>query len=251
MRWRVSLVVGLGLLMAREAARADEQADVKAVIAKGIKALGGEAKISKQKALTMKFKGKVYVEGNTYDYTAEMAAQLPAQAKATISMEINGMAVTVVTVINKDKGWFKINNDTMALDKDRLAEEKENIYARTLTSLVMLKDKKFKLSPVGDVKVGDKDAVGIKVSSKGHRDVNLYFDKKTGLLLKSETTAKKMGADMEVSQETLYDSYKEVDGVKHPMKIQIKQDGKKYVDVDETTEIKIEDKLDDSVFDKP
>jgi hypothetical protein len=249
-RWIVSAVVALALLTGRQA-RADEQADVKALLAKAVKALGGADKLSKDKAFTAKFKGKFYMGENGIDYTMELFVQFPAQAKSVISFEANGMAFTVINVLNKDKGWMKIGNDTTALDKDRLAEEKEKMYARSLEGLVMLKDKAYTLATVGEVKVGTHDAVGIKISSKGHRDVNLFFDKKTGLLVKSETMVKKEGTDTEVSQEVIYEDYKDFDGVKRPTKLQIKQDGKKYVDVDETTEIKVEDKLDDSTFDKP
>jgi hypothetical protein len=247
------VVATLALMTARPGlpARADEQADIKAVLAKAIKAKGGEEKLKKGKAMTLKFKGKYYREGNALPYTAEISFQLPNQSKTVINGEINGMAYTIVVVVNKDKGWRKINSDTVAVDKNEVTEEKERMYARSLQGLVMLKDKAFKLSPVGDVKVGKHDAVGIKVASKGHRDVNLFFDKKTGLLIKSETMVKKEGSDMEVSQEVVFQDYKETDGIMHAMKLRIKQDGKEYVDVDETTEVKVEEKLDDSVFDKP
>jgi hypothetical protein len=246
----VSLIAALALLTGGPA-RADDQADIKALLAKAIKALGGEDKLSKEKVFTAKFKGKFYMGENGIDYTMELFVQFPGQAKSVISFEVNGMAFTVVSVLNKDKGWVKIGNDTMDLDKDRLAEEKEKMYARSLEGLVMLKDKAYTLATVGEVKVGKHDAVGIKVSSKGHRDVNLFFDKKTGLLVKTETMVKKEGTDTEVSQEVIYEAYKEIDGIKRPMKLHIKQDGKKYVDVDETTEFKVEEKLDDSTFDKP
>jgi hypothetical protein len=244
------LIASLALL-AGGPVRADEQADIKAVLAKAIKAAGGADKLGKEKAFTAKFKGKFYMGESGIDYTLELFVQFPGQAKSVISFEVNGMALTVTSVLNKDKGWVKIGDNTMDLDKDRLAEEKEKMYARTLEGLVMLTDKAYTLATVGEVKVGKHDAVGIKVSSKGHRDVNLFFDKKTGLLVKSETMVKKEGSDMEVSQEVIYEAYKEVDGIKRPTKIQIKQDGKKFVDVDEITEIKVEEKLDDSTFDKP
>jgi hypothetical protein len=41
---------------------------------------------------------------------------------------------------------------------------------------------------LGDVKVGDKPALGIGVSHKNHKDVSLFFDKETGLPAKSEVS---------------------------------------------------------------
>ena len=54
----------------------------------------------------------------------------------------------------------------------------------------------------------------------------------------------------EVTQEVLYSDYKEVDGIKHPMKITINRDGDKCLD-GETTDLKLVEKLDESEFAKP
>jgi hypothetical protein len=53
-----------------------------------------------------------------------------------------------------------------------------------------------------------------------------------------------------VDQETLFDNYKDVQGVKQPAKIEIKRDGQAYFNVD-MTEIKLQEKLDDGLFAKP
>jgi hypothetical protein len=247
--WSILPALALALLVARPA-HADDQAEMKALLAKAIKALGGEAKLAKYKATTLKFKGKVYVMGE-HEYTAEFAMQNADQFKSTISVDVNGMTFTFITVVNKDKGWIKENDKTKVMDKDRFAEEKQRLYAGSVTSLLVLKKKGFTLSPVGAVKIGQRDATGMKISSKGHRDINLYFDNKTGLLLKMETNVKAMGGDNEVPQETFYEDYKKMDGFMVPTKIRIKRDGKKFVDVTETTEVKYLEKLDDSEFEKP
>jgi hypothetical protein len=89
------------------------------------------------------------------------------------------------------------------------------------------------------------------VSHQGHRDVSLYFDKETGLLVKSVQTVKaqELGGQ-EVKQEFFQKDYKEVGGVKVPTKHVFLRDGKKYVEA-EGTEIKLLEKLDDGTFGKP
>jgi hypothetical protein len=246
----VSLVLCLAL-GANQAARADDQADMKALLAKALKAAGGEKNLAKYKALTYKSKGKFYGMGQEIDFTSETALQFPSQLKTTITGEVMGNTFTFVIVFNKDKGWRKANDTTEAMTRDQVAEQKEAMYGYGVTGLLALKDKKFKLSPVGETKVGKRDAVGVKVTSKGHGPINLYFDKKTHLLLKSVSTVKDMQSDKEVEQEVYYDKYKDFEGVKRATKVQIKRDGKKFVDIDETTDLKWEEKLDDSEFDKP
>ena len=93
-------------------------------------------------------------------------------------------------------------------------------------------------------------ALGVKVSSKGHRDVDLYFDKETGLLVKTETRVKMDGSDVEVQEESFASEYKEVQGTKQAMKFTVKRDGKLFVE-GEATELTLSEKLDASTFAKP
>src|SRR5437763_162835 len=102
-----------------------------------------------------------------------------------------------------------------------------------------------------DAKVEGKDGVALRVEHKDHRDVSLHFDKKDGLLLKTETRAKNpMAGDKEFTAETLYADYKKVDDVPVAHKVTVKRDGKLFVE-SESSDVKVAEKLDDSNFDKP
>ena len=138
----------------------------------------------------------------------------------------------------------------MELKGEELDEVKEELHVEYVQTLVpLLKDKAYTLNALGEIKIHDRPAVGIRVTSKGHKDVNLYFDKATGLLTKSERRALNDNK-MEVSEETFYGDYKDVDGVKVPMKVVVHHDGKKYVEM-EITEQRFLDQLDDSEFARP
>src|SRR5262249_17540947 len=151
---------------------------------------------------------------------------------------------------NGDKGWVKLNDNLDELDQDALKEEKDLLYVNSLTMIGPLADKELSFAPLGESKVNDKPAVGVKVSSKGHRDVNLYFDKDNGLLVKMEVRVKDMMSGQELAQEVLYSDYKEIEGIKRPMKSTIKRDGKVFVEVT-WSDYKILEKLDDKTFEKP
>ena len=239
-------------LAAAGAARADEQAATRAVIEKAIQARGGEDKLAQMKAMTFKSKGKLYGTGEGMDYTGEWAIQPPDKIRFQINFEANGMKLAFVFVFDGKQGWLKINDNTIELDEDAVAEAKEDFHAGRVETLVpLLKDKGFELSPLGDSKVGDHETVGVRVAHKGHRDINLFFDKKTGLLLKNERTIKdQMLGGQERRQETLHSDYKDVDGVKQPMTLVIKRDGEKHVE-GEMMDFRTADKLDDGVFGKP
>jgi hypothetical protein len=238
------------VLAAAGAGRADDQAEARALVDKAIKAAGGEAKLAQLKASTWKAKGTFYGMGEGIPYTSEMAFQYPDRQKVTIEGNVNNMNFSFTFVVNGDKGWAKLGDNTEEMAADRLKETKEEMYAGWVTRLLPVKDKAFTLAPLGEVKVGDRPALGVKISHKGHRDINVYFDKETSLLVKSEATVKDDQSDKEVSQEVVFSKHKEIDGVKVPMKVDIKRDGKRYVEA-ENTEVKFADKLDDSVFAKP
>jgi hypothetical protein len=248
--FRVSLTVCAAVIFST-LVRADDEADAKALLDKAIKARGGADTLSKFKAATVKMKGKYYGMGDGIDFTLERSSQFPDRSRVEISGEANGQKFSFTQVLQGDKGWNASEGASQELSKEDLAETKENLYAEWVTQLYPLTAKEYKLAPLGESKVGDKEAIGLKVSRKDHRDINLYFDKKTSLLVKREATIKDMmNGGKEVAEEVLYDDYKEKDGVKYPAKVVVNRDGKKYVE-SETTEYKPAEKIDDKTFEKP
>jgi hypothetical protein len=225
--------------------------DPKALVARAIKAHGGEEKLAHVKTTYVKGKGTVEVMGLSLEFTISGVVQQPGQSKNEISFEIMGMQVTVVHVFNGEKGWMKLNNQVMEVDKEHLAEMKEEMYEEQVQTLVpLLKDKAFTLTALGEDKVNGKPALGVKVASKGHKDVDLYFDKQSGLVVKSVRQSYDPNTKKEVSRETILSDYKDQNGLKFPSKMVMQMDGKKFLDMD-VTEYKLIDKLDDSEFGKP
>src|SRR5262249_42136951 len=212
--------------------------ETKVIVDKAIKALGGEAKLTKAKAITWKGKGKFYGLGEQgIDYTGEWAVQGSRQFRVAIDTEIMGQKFRQPSVGNGDKGWIKNNDQVIEMDKDMLAEHQEQMFSNWVgfANPVALKDKAFELSSVGETKINERPAVGIRAVSKGHRDINLYFDKETGLMLKGEWRVKDLQGlqgGKEVTQEVFLSDYKEVDGIKQAMKAVLKWDGKPYVDAE-------------------
>ena len=229
---------------------ADEKADAEALLDKGIKALGGEARLSKYKAATWKAKGTLHLVGRDVDYTGDWAVQAPNQYKAVLTGEINGTKFKRVRVLDGDKGWVKIDdNETQEMSQQALAETQHELYGQLLTTLVPLRDKGFVLAPLGASKVGDRAVEGLKVTTPDGREIRLFFDKDDGLLRAVESLSKAaQGAD--VKQEVVYSDYKDVEGLKRPMKLSLTRDGKPLID-QETTEYKPLEKLDDKEFAKP
>jgi hypothetical protein len=240
-----ALAVGL-VLFATGHARAED--DPKAIIDKAIKAHGGADKIGKDKAVQTKSKGNLALGGGI-NFTEETTIQ-PDRLKSVLQLDIMGNAVTVTTVFDGKKAWASVNGQTQELEGKVLDELKESSYLARVGRLEVLKEKGYELSALGEVKVNDKPAVGVRVASKGHRDVNLYFDKESGLLAKIERQAVDAMSGQDVAEERIITEYQEADGVKIPKKAVINRDGKKFIEA-EVLELKVRDKFDDSEFAKP
>src|SRR5205807_850437 len=134
-------------------------------------------------------------------------------------------------VVAGGKGWRKVNGDGMVLEGDSLDEAKEEVYASWVSTIMPLKNKGFTITSLGDSKAENRELVGVKVAHKGHKDISLFFDKDSGLLIKTLRRAKDtQGSGDEVNQEMIYGDYKDVDGTKLPTKVTIKRDGKKYIE---------------------
>ena len=251
MRQIAGFVGVFALLAAVVPARADDDAKLREIVAKAIKAHGGADVLKKLPASVTKTKGKFYGLGDAIDYTGETAVQLPDRIRTEVAGKANDQEFKFLQVVNGDKGWIKFGDNTMDMSKEMIAEAKEQLNAATIAHLTVLTGKEYKLSSLGDAKVGDREAVGVRVEREGFRPVSLFFDKGNGMLVKSETRGKDlMRGGEEYTSETFYKDYKKVDGLMVPHKLTIKRDGKDFVE-SETTEVKPSEKLDDAMFAKP
>lgn len=224
--------------------RADEQADLRAIVDKAIETHGGEAKLTKLPAETWKESGVYHGGGNAFPYDGTVWVHYPSRMK----MQIENVYTFAV---DGDRAWFMAGGNTNDLPKERLDEQKEVMYADWIATLVPLKGKEFKLAALGESTVENKPAVGIRVSSKDHRDVSLFFDKGSGLLVKAATMVKsREQGDQEVTQEKIFLEYADVQGTKTLLKHVTKRDGKLYLESTHA-EVKRLEKLDDGLFAKP
>jgi len=240
------------LLVLADFGRSSTDKDLRALIDKAVAAHGGEAKLAKFPAQTLKGAGKFYGLGEAIDCNLEIASQ-DKKFRFGLDMKVTNFDLKITVVVNGDKGWEKVNDDVKDIAADELAEHKEQMHSQAVVSLLPLKkDKGYQLSLIGDVKVGDQAAVGVRIAKKGHRDVSLFFDKAKGHLVKSEFVIKdiKGGGDKEMMQANLYYDYKEFQGTRHPTRLVVERDGKKFIDA-QLTELQLLEKLDDGTFDRP
>lgn len=239
----------MAVFVAAAAHAADDAATPAAILDKALKASGGEAKLTKFQGMVLKGKGVFYAEDMKLPFTGTWYTQGADKGRTIIEREAKGGKSYELSVVNGDKGWTKEGKlDSHQMDKDELAEEKDNLYFNWITTLAPLKGKEFKLTPLDEAKVEGRAALGFTVTHKAHRDIKLFFDKENGLLVKSERTVKDEKKD--VAETVVFSNYKEVDGIKIAMKFSVKWEGRPHADV-EMSEAKVSEKLDEKLFARP
>ncbi len=238
----VGVVCISGIIIFSVRGNKDEDAKMREVIARAIKAHGGE-NFEKFKGSITKTKGKLL----DLEYTTENAVQIPDRSRTVAESKLGKF----IQVLNGDKGWVKLGDLSRECVKEELDEMREQLNAMQISHLTVLTDREYKLSPLGEEKVDDRPAIGIRVEHKGFRDISLFFDKENSLLLKMETRIKDaLRGGEEVAAEWMYGDYRNVDGVMTAHKITIKYDSKTYIE-SEITDVRYAEKLEDSVFEKP
>jgi hypothetical protein len=164
-----------------------------------------------------------------------------------------GQQITVHQVVSGDKGkrTVKVGDMVQAMNIEKEEIELSRL-GRQVEKLTPLMDaKKFTIRTGDDEDVNGKKAALVIVTPKGHdREFKLYFDKETGLLVKSAHQGKgpgEGGAQMDVYQESFPSEYKKVNGVQVPTKLEIHNDGKKFMTAT-LSDYEVLEKLDDSEF---
>jgi hypothetical protein len=247
-RLYVALVVSVFLAGSGRTVSADEKQEVEAILDKAIKALGGEDKLTKIKAVAWKGKGKMIVGDNQeHEFTSQTIAQGLDRFKSELEVEgVFGKQLRMLSVLNGDKVWLSVAG--MALQPEHaLAGMKRSAYLTLIPlTVVPLKGPGFKVQAAGEEQVEAEPAFVIKVTCPDGSDMAISFNKNSGRPVK---VAGKIFAldDRELMQETIFGAYKNFGGIHVATRLEIKIDGKPYRK-QELTEFKILDTVDPSKF---
>ena len=246
--WKIAGIVGvIGVSALIITLRLKEDMKPQDIIARAIKVHGGAENLEKLKASVVKTKGQYYGFGEPFNYNSEISLELPDRTRTDAESKLGNF----LQVINGEKGWVKLGDMTHECSKEECNEMREQMNAVRIAHLTILTGDDYKLASLPEETIDEQTAIGVRVQHKGYRDVNLFFDKEKGLLLKMQTRLKDPQHNgEEVTAETLYEYYKEVDGVMVAHKFTLMYDGKPHNE-GEVAEVTFADKLDDIVFEKP
>lgn len=126
-----------------------------------------------------------------------------------------GFGLSAEVVISGEQGWLKAGTDKMArrLDKNEHLIARRRAYLNLIpVILTPLKDKSFQLRLAGQENVSGKPATIVKVTAPDGQEFTLFFDEKSGLLVKM-VIKKTDNKGKDELEERLFENYKETAGV--------------------------------------
>jgi hypothetical protein len=249
MRTFLAAFAGMTVLLGASAAEPAEEA--RALVEQAIKASGGAEKLAKLKAVSWKSKGRtVKDEATTASYTDEAYLQGFDQLRYNLEITENGRTGKLLLVVNGKKAWAQIGDKVIEGKEDYLAPRSTAFYVIRLPEMLLpMLEKESKLDHCGERKIDSRPCRGVRVNREGWPEVSMFFDKETGLVVRSEAsiTVNGDGGHMMVCTPT---EYKDFDGVKHFTKLAIDLDGNRFMEL-ELTELKLLGQLEADVFAKP
>ncbi|HEX4131851.1 MAG TPA: hypothetical protein VHZ24_17595 [Pirellulales bacterium] len=235
--WRMLAV--MVLLLPRLA-----HADPAFTVRQAIDAHGGAEALRKYPAFTAKMRGTMTMSGAEVPFTGNVAMQVPGKYRLEINLELAGQKVSIVQVVNGDAVSQTAGGIEIPLGDAMRSELKQMALMQELTMLTSLNDaKRFTLK---EEKTGDKRATIIAVRAKGMKDVKMFFDNKTGLLVKMQRQAINPEMRM-ISEDTLLDGYQSIQGVMVPLRSSAMHDGKPFMNL-VFSDYQMLEKLDDATF---
>jgi hypothetical protein len=152
-------------------------------------------------------------------------------------------------VVTEEKGWVRRGDMTRRMTEAELITAKEDAYEGWVESLVPLLREKFTMALLDPVQVLGRWAEGLRISQPGRRNIDLYFDRETWLLVKS-STMRRGSHEKDERWEAISEAFREFDGVKIATKSVIYRDGKKWLE-SEVIEARFVDELPPETFAEP
>jgi hypothetical protein len=221
------------------------------LVARAIRAHGGAELLGKPRPLYVKTRGTVQIGGSPNAYLAETHSDWPTRFRNQLTIDNAGMPQTLTQILEGDRVSMLVNGRKVATNERTTADLKELAYAQRVQSLVpLLEDRSFTLEAAGRADVEGRPTDGVLVRSENHREVVLFFDRESSLLVRVARQTLDPATGKGVSQVEFYSDFRLVGGVRRPAKVTVFRDGKKYLE-GESVEMKYLDRLDDALFADP
>ncbi len=209
------------------------------ILAKYVQAIGGKEAVERVKTRVIK---GASVAANGQSFPLEINFVSPDKYTLSVSLPQGASAQK----LNGAAGWLKNAREDRAMESADIAKAKSLAWS---LELLQLKEPYPRMGFAGTEKIGDHECNIIQLRLQDGRRVLFSFDKQSGLLLRRVVqTVTPIGIDPE---QTDFDDYRDVDGVKVPHSIRTTYLDQFYNSTRKFTEVKHNAKVEEAIFNLP
>jgi len=239
-----SLVIGV-ILIVPVGARAD---DATAIVDKAIRSTAtSELILNRLSNVLRTERGVFHIPGG--DIPADRTSFLnpPSRVKYEAMLTQGGQKAPFLLTLDGVNGWKSVKREVSNLTAGEMAAIQDDRYVWYLASLLPTKRKEATLLLLPDAAINNNPASVVKLKMPGRPDAQLYFDKKSGLLVRISMQSSEPGVG---DRDWDFSDHKDFDGIKLPTKYSSTQRNKK---IEEWTidNYRYPDRFDDKLFEKP
>jgi outer membrane lipoprotein-sorting protein len=214
LRLLASLLLILPLTGVARAQTADD------VVEKHLAALGGRDALSKLTSRKSSGTVSVTMSAGVIPGSIETYAKAPNKVRAVTKLDLSAFGAGEMTVEQLFDGTTGYTLNSMNGDAEITGAQLENMRNNQFPSaLLHYKDAGATVEILPKEKVGDRDAIVLRVTSKTGSPVRMYLDAETYLPIKTVAKINVPQAGGDVDQTSEYSDYRVVDGVKVPFQI--------------------------------
>jgi hypothetical protein len=249
MNWRNGVSLTLAAIALAAPARGAD-VDARAVVEKALQASGGAEKLAKLKAVVVTAKGTIAFPGAEVNAAREDQFRLPGRWRRSVKLESDMVKGEILITLAPEGGWRRFVGPAAELTVPELTPLREEAHAFWLGTLLPLADKDASLTVtlLPETKADAVPSYGLKVAKAGQPDVLMYFDKKSGLLVKTEFKAREVGKP--VLKEFIFSEHRDFNGLKLPTKQADFIEGKRNGSW-EGISYRFPEKIEEAVFGRP
>jgi hypothetical protein len=237
----------------------DPVTEARTLLDRVIKAQGGDEKLSQSQGATFTIKGTYEDNETKGEFTGDVAVQGVDYSRwnTTYVADMGKGSVSETQVVTPEKIWEKLDNkEAMDWSNEAAFQRDVDLAVRLPQNLSALRNKDVTVSYLGEVKIDNRPVVGLKIATKGRSGIDLFFDKNTSLPVRAEVRVTEPKEPNEVDYAFSFTDYKDVNGVKCFSKMTVERKTSIERDYKTTQEMvfsdfKFQEKLDESLFDKP
>lgn len=223
--------------------------DARSILDRAIQAHGGAARLERTKKGHIKAQIDAHLWNADFKIECEEIFDLPARYWRTVNGKSADTSFHLEYAITGKKGWVQEGTEPARDISVREPPTVARQWHAVLAMLLLLREKDVQLKKLPDDTKEGHVFLGFHATSSSQGSADLYFDKSTGLLARTQRPVQDLLSYGDASSKTIYDDYRDIQGVQFPMRFQAVT-GKNTSRVT-ISSLEFFDKIDDSVFVKP